>query len=130
VCALTADPFRYSGKVVSIRAYVIVSYHGTFLADRKCSTTIQLVLPEGSVQQPPIKLVSDAAYRGFEAALIDVKPGTLQPKRRLEATFEGRFEYLVEIKEGKHVRVSKGDGPAGYADWQFVLQRVSSVKRK
>jgi len=130
VCALTTNPLKFSGKTVSLRAYVIVDYHGMFLAVRKCKKMLPLVLPEGSQRTPQLTLSNDDSYKLFDAALHDYRPGTLQPKRSVEATFEGRFEYIFEVKDGKEVRVAKGLGPSGSAQWQFVLQRVSGVELK
>ena len=116
LCTLTSNAAAYSGKTVSVKAYVVVDYHGTFLADQRCKKMIPLVLPEGSDRLPRISLVEDEAYKHFDELVHDYRPGTTQPKGRVEAQFEGRFELLSQQSDSRLAR------------WQLVLQRVSSVR--
>lgn len=126
VCSLTSDPATYSGQMVSVRAYLVTDYHGTFIGDRKCKKLILLVLPEGASLAPKISLKEDDAYKRFDEALHDYRPGTSQPRKRIEARFTGRFEYLVQ-REGSTRFPESVRSPLG-AHWQLVLESVSGVR--
>ena len=119
VCSLLQDAAAYSGKLVSVRANVIMDYHGSFLNDETCQRAIPLVLPEASTQTPSLTLVKDDVYQRFDAALHDFDIDTGQPKRRIRAVFRARFEFL------------SGDGPNGRGPlgvrWQLVLVTVSNL---
>ncbi len=130
VCEITRKPVLYSGRVLSVRAYVIVDYHGVFLADPRCKKTLPLILPEGSGRPDELPLRADEAYKQFDAVLQEYGPGGARSRGKLEATFEGRFDYVFQLKDGKRVRVVDGFGPTRTMRWQFVLNRVSNVAPK
>lgn len=126
ICALTSTPAAHSGKMVTVRATVVTDYHGKFLQERRCKKLLLLVLPEGSAMAPAVELKADSVYKRFEEALHDYRPGSAQPKKRVEARFTGRFEYLPLVEAG---RGSKASVPAPLgAQWQLVLQSVSALR--
>ena len=95
LCELLANPLKYAGWTVSVRARVETSYHFVDLFDdENCTGALLLKWPKN-----PSDLQRDAAYAKFEKALNNRKlDDPTELKVRLVATFRGGFESVLEKK--------------------------------
>jgi hypothetical protein len=83
--------------------------------------SIVVIFP-GQIKPPPnFDLVKDDAFSKLEDATYHSRP------IRIEATFEGRFESVVSVRNGKRVTVGKGYGNKHQYDGRIVLHRVSDI---
>jgi len=128
-CRLLTTPERFTGKVVSVRAYVVKYRHGIILHAKDCNGGMFLELRAELDVAPKRKvaLEKDSEYEKFDNALFIFKEGTTELRNRIEATFEGRFDSVYELKNGKRVRVSPGYGPNSLFPSRLVLYKVSDV---
>lgn len=127
LCELYRSPGKYAGKLVQVRATVVggreVSLEppASKTADCPAYLTITLQLPQGVIPKSDFELQDDASYQQYRAAMH-------QPKR-IEATFEGRFDVAFMWKDKVRLRIGEGPG-FGHAesyDAQLVLKRVTDV---
>lgn len=107
LCDLLADPLKYAGHVISIRAQVETWRHGVNLVDQNCKPALLLEWPEN-----PTDLQRGAEYSKFEKALKNRKQDDpTELSVLLVATFRGRFESVLEKKpNGLFVRRPQGFG--------------------
>jgi len=73
---------------------------------------------------PNFDLIQDQSFKEFEDAFYHSRP------IHIEATFEGRFDSVVTVQDGKRARAGKGYGKKHDYDGRIVLQRVSEVTAK
>ena len=128
-CRLKTTPERFTGKVVSVRAYVVKYRHGILLHSNDCDGSVFLEL-RAELDVPPkrqVALMKDSEYEKFYNALFIFKEGTTELRDRIEATFEGRFDSVYGIKNDKRVRVSPGYGQNSLFASRLVLYKVSDV---
>jgi hypothetical protein len=83
-----------------------------------------VVFPNRVRPAPGFDLIKDESFKEFEDALYHPRP------IHIEATFEGRFESVVTVQDGKRIRAGKGYGKKHDYDGQIVLQRVFDVVAK
>src|SRR5436190_1662107 len=105
VCELVDSPKEFNGKYVRVRAQVSSDgIERTNLKDDACQKGVALWIPQDVRKNPDVAKLEDALYRRGS-------PGTMGKK--IDGTFEGRFEWRSKDKPRTHV---------------FVLSRVSDLK--
>lgn len=60
VCDLLNSPAKYNGKLVKLRAKLVLGMHGGALIDAECNASlgaVRLVIPKGSYKDPKILAV-------------------------------------------------------------------------
>jgi hypothetical protein len=95
-------------------------------AEKPCTSWMRVVLvfPKQLRPPPDFDLVRDDSFKEFEDAMYRPRP------IRIEATFEGRFDSVVTVQDGKRTRVGKGYGKKHDYDGRIVLRQVSDVVAK
>jgi hypothetical protein len=127
-CKLLANPENFAGRVISVRARITKSRHGIVLNGEGCDGAILLELRAEVVPKREAVLTKDSEYEKFDQALFIFKPGSTELKNQIEATFEGRFDTALRMKDGKRVRISKGYGQNSILTSRLVLYKVSDVR--
>ena len=129
LCDLAEHPDQYIGKMVEVRASVIGNELWIEDFERKptCSSWmgVIVVLPDQLKPRPDFDVVKNESFN----QLFD----GLRKGRKVQATFEGRFEAVytwtnqkqIWIGEGKEK--SKGFGKKGQYGGRIALHRVSDV---
>jgi hypothetical protein len=114
LCRVLANPQNFAGKLITFRASVIATMHGTYLKQPGCSDSVFMALPQeipnyhGSVRP-----VTDAPFNAFLKARSDFQPDA----PTFEATFSGQLEYSRRPRFGYYKRHRT----------RFVLQSVDAV---
>jgi len=83
--------------------------------------SIVVVFPQQVKPAPDFGLVKDDSFGKFEDAMYHSRP------IHLEATFEGRFDSVVILQDGKRIKAGTGYGKKHAHDGRIVLHRVSDV---
>jgi hypothetical protein len=101
LCKVLARPMDFAGDVISIRASVKATMHGTYLRQSHCADSILVVLPEEILQyRGSVHTVKDAEFEAFLKARLDHRPDAPV----FEATFSGQLEYSARAKFGYYKR--------------------------
>ena len=123
LCDLYQHPDLYAGKIVKVRA--AIAGNDMWIDDftQKCSSwmSIVVVFPEHIRPAPGFDLVRDDSFMEFERAMYHSRP------IHIEATFEGRFDTVVTLQEGRRITVGRGYGRKHMHNGRIVLHRVSGV---
>ncbi|MGH9776271.1 MAG: hypothetical protein ACRD50_15155 [Candidatus Acidiferrales bacterium] len=125
LCELAKAPENYAGKMIEIRAR-ITGYSEPVLDDfsekESCATHFTVILANPDDVKPRAKfdLVRDYSLDKFHQ--------DLQHAMTVEATLEGRFDTVFELKEGKQVRTGKGYGKEHDAEGRLVLRRITKLE--
>ncbi len=127
-CKLLANPENFAGRVISVRARITKSRHGTVLNGEGCDGAILLELRAEVVPKRDAILTKDSEYEKFDQALFIFKPGSTELKNRIDGNFQGRFDTVLRMKDGKCVRNSKGYGQNSILTSRLVLYKVSDVR--
>ncbi len=113
LCDLAKNPDKYAGKTVRVRGWVGGQKDVSLLdvkPTKDCPPEILvIVLPNEANPKPNFQLVEDEAYRTYSSAL--------NRRTHIIGTFEGRFDSAVTLKKGKRVKVGRGFGHRGRADF-------------
>src|SRR5438034_2966164 len=97
VCELVDSPKEFNGKYVRVRAQVSSDgIERTNLKDDACQKGVALWIPQDVRKNPDVAKLEDALYRRGS-------PGTMGKK--IDGTFEGRFEWRSKDKPRTHVFV-------------------------
>jgi hypothetical protein len=127
LCDLYQHPERYAGKMVGVRGSIAGNdmWIDAF-TEKPCSAWMRIVVvfPKQVEPAPKFDLVRDDSFKEFEDAMYHPRP------IHIEATFEGRFDTVVTVQDGKRTRVGKGYGKKHDYDGRIVLQKVSDVVAK
>jgi hypothetical protein len=127
LCDLYQRPDEYAGKIVKVRGTIAGNdmWIDAF-TQKSCSSlmSIVVVFPKQVDPAPDFDLVRDDSFKEFEDAMYHSRP------IRIEATFEGRFDSVVTMRDGRRAKVGKGYGKKHEHDGRIVLHRVSDVLAK
>lgn len=127
LCDLYQHPEQYAGKMVKVRGSIAGNdmWIDVF-AEKSCTSWMRVVVvfPKQVKPPPDFDLVRDDSFKEFEDAMYHPRP------IHIEATFEGRFDSVVTVQDGKRTRVGKGYGKKHDYDGRIVLQKVSDVVAK
>ena len=97
LCKVLDRPQDFAGRMLSIRASVKPTMHGTYLKQPQCPNSILLLLPEEIPNyRGPVRPVKDARFEAFLDARFDHRPDA----PTFEATFSGQLEYSKRGKFG------------------------------
>lgn len=97
LCRVLARPQNFAGKMLTIRAFVKPTMHGTYLKQPGCSDSLFLVLPEEIPKyRGAVRTVKDARFDGFLKARFDSRPDA----PTFEATFSGQLDYSKRAQFG------------------------------
>jgi hypothetical protein len=124
LCDLYQHPDRYAGKMVKVRGTIAGNdmWIDAFTREPCASWMgIVVVLPKWVKPAPDFDLVQDDSFRQFEDAMYHPRP------IHIDATFEGRFDCVVTVSEGKRIKTGEGYGKRHERDGRIVLRRVSDV---
>jgi hypothetical protein len=134
VCQLLAEPARYSGKQVTLKAEVIEPRRIQLVdsANPECGR-IPWMYPTNPDVKPKAKfsLVQDEKFKELQDSIglmLPPPPGSSRERSRIMAVLEGRFDSVYRLKDGKAVRFSQGIGYLGADEEVFVLRRVLRVE--
>ena len=132
MCDLFEHPEQYTGKLVEVRGtsngYPIwlwdVPIHGS---TKTCSgwLNVTTVFPREVSPPPDFDLVRDESLGKFENA-INRHMGII-------ATYEGRFDILYVIRDGKRINLATGKqerrraGRMSFFDARIIIRSVSDV---
>jgi hypothetical protein len=98
LCELYQHPDQYAGKMVRVRGTIAGNdmWIDAF-TEELCSSwmNIVVVFPNQVKPAPDFDLVKDDSFTTFEDAMYHSRP------IHIEATFEGRFDSLVTVQDGK-----------------------------
>ena len=83
--------------------------------------SIVVVFPNQIKPAPDFDLVKDDSFNKFQEAMYHSRP------IHIDATFEGRFDSLVMVRDGKRITIGKGYGKKHQHNGRIVLHRVSDV---
>jgi len=124
LCDLHQHPNQYAGKMVRVRG--TIAGNDMWIDDfteKPCSSwmSIVVVFPQQVKPAPDFGLVKDDSFGKFEDAMYHSRP------IHLEATFEGRFDSVVILQDGKRIKAGTGYGKKHAHDGRIVLHRVSDV---
>lgn len=124
LCDLAKEPDKYAGTMVKVSASVGGRREpvlNDFATPQPCPTHIMvlLVFPEDVKPVPEFDLEKDGSFEKFQAALSN--------SVNIDATFEGRFDSVFALKDGKRVRIARGYGKKKLAQGRLVLRKVSDV---
>lgn len=123
LCELTKNPDGYTGKIVRVRGWIGGQKDVSLLdvePTKDCPPEILvIVLPDQAKPKPDFQLVEDEAYRAYSSAL--------KCRTHITGTFEGRFDSVVTVKNGRRVKIGRGFGHRGRATMRLVLRRVSDL---
>jgi hypothetical protein len=124
LCDLYQHPDQYAGKMVRVRGTIAGNdmWIDAF-TEKACSSwmSIVVVFPNQVKPAPDFDLVKDDSFTAFEDAMYHSRP------IHIEATFEGRFDSVVTVQDGKRTTVGKGYGKKHQHNGRIVLHRVSTV---
>ena len=124
LCDLYQHPDQYVGKMVRVRATIAGNdmWIDAF-TEKACSAwmSIVVVFPNQVKPAPDFDLVKDNSFTTFEDAVHHSRP------IHIEATFEGRFDSVVTVQNGKRTTVGKGYGNKHRHNGRIVLHIVSNV---
>jgi len=124
---------QYAGKMIKVRAgtagaqlWISNAIFGGPV--KTCSAWLDIVVlfPWQVTPHPDFDVVRDASFAKFKDA---INTG----KTRIDATYEGRFEILHVVRDGKRINVMTGKeepkrrGKRGWYDARIVLHQVSDV---
>jgi hypothetical protein len=127
LCDLYQHPDLYTGKMVRVRGTIAGNdmWIDAF-TQKPCPSwmSIVVVFPRQVKPAPDFDLVNDESFKKFEDAMYYPRP------IHIEATFEGRFDSVVAVQDGKRTKVGKGYGKKHEHDGRLVLHRVSEVMAK
>jgi len=130
VCDLVSDPLRFSGTFVSVYGIITKWHHGLEVSDARCKQhALLLEWPDQVEPHPLFEVTRNDQYAKFEDALRTHEPGTIGSKGHIEATVQGRFDYVLsKDKNGKYVRSRQGFGHLNASSVRLIIQSVSNVK--
>jgi hypothetical protein len=124
LCDLYQHPDQYAGKMVRVRGTIAGNdmWIDAF-TEKSCSSwmSVVLVFPKQVKPTPDFDLVKDDSFTKFEDAMYHPRP------IHIEATFEGRFDSVITVQDGKRTTVGKRYGKKHDHDGRIVLHRVSDV---
>lgn len=124
LCDLYQHPDQYAGKMVRVRGTIAGNdmWIDAF-TEKPCSSwmSVIVVFPHQVKPAPDFDLVKDDSFTKFEEAMYHSRP------IHIEATFEGRFESVVTIQDGKRTVVGKKYGKKHEHDGRIILHRVLDV---
>lgn len=124
LCDLYQHPDQYAGKMVRVRGTIAGNdmWIDAF-TEKACSSwmSIVVVFPNQVKPAPDFDLVKDDSFTTFEDAMYHSRP------IHIEATFEGRFDSVVTVQDGKRTTAGKGYGKKHQHNGRIVLHRVSNV---
>lgn len=124
LCDLYQHPDQYAGKMVRVRGTIAGNdmWIDAF-TEKACSSwmSIVVVFPNQVKPAPDFDLVRDDSFTTFEDAMYHSRP------IHIEATFEGRFDSVVTVQDGKRTTVGKGYGKKHQHNGRIALHRVSNV---
>jgi hypothetical protein len=125
LCALYEHPDQYAGKMVRVRG-TIAGYDMWIdaLTEKPCSSWMSVVVtfPDQVKQAAPdFDLVKDDSFAKLQSAMYHSRP------IHIEAIFEGRFDSVVTMQDGKRTTTGRGYGKKHQYDGRIVLHKVSDV---
>lgn len=127
LCDLYQHPDHYAGKIVKVRGTIAGNDMWIDAFEQKpCSSWMSIVVafPDQVKPAPDFNLVRDDSFKQFEDAMYHRRP------IHIEATFEGRFDSVVTLQDGKRTKTDTGYGKKHEHDGRIVLHRVSDVLAK
>jgi len=114
LCRILARPQEFTGKVLTIRATVKPTMHGTYLKQSGCADSILVVLPEEIPNyRGSVRTLQDAQFNDFVKARFDFRPNAPV----FEAAFSGQLEYAKRGVKFGYYRNHRA---------RFVLRAVES----
>jgi len=131
ICELVAHPEKYAGQTVRVRGSISKGWTaapkpirevsiGEPWASATCPGVLLVVIfPQAVKPQQDFNLEQDEALGRFQKALRE--------RTHIEATFEGRFDSVFAIQDGKRVKIGKGFGRGSRATMGLVLRKVSDL---
>lgn len=133
MCELYEHPEQYSGKMVKVRggslgAELSISNVTLDGPVKTCSAFLDIIVlfPWQVNPSPGFDVVRDESFAKLEDAINS-------RVMRIDATYEGRFDLLHVIRDGKRINVTTGKaerrrvGKMSYYDARIVLHQVSDV---
>lgn len=124
LCDLYQHPDQYAGKMVKVRGTIAGNdmWIDAF-TEKPCSSSMSVVVvfPNQVKPAPDFDLVKDDSFTKFENAMYHARP------IHIDATFEGRFDSVITVQDGKRTTVGKRYGKKHEHDGRIVLYRVSDV---
>jgi hypothetical protein len=128
VCELLAKPEQFSGKLVVFQADLI-NPRRIALKDGNCER-ILLTFPNDpdTKPKPKFKLVQDESYKRLMASVGVLVPMPPQKPGRITATFEGRFDSVFILRNGKKVQRDPRSLRLAADEVRLVLRKVSDVR--
>jgi hypothetical protein len=127
LCELYQHPDHYAGKMVKVRGTIAGNDMWIdAIAKTPCSSwmSIVVVFPKQVKPVPDFDLVRDDSFREFENAMYHPRP------IHIDAMFEGRFDSVVSVQDGRRTKTGRGYGKGHEHDGRLVLHRVSDVIAK
>jgi len=124
LCDLYKEPQRFSGKMVQVRGSITGHKEPElqdFSGQASCSGyfTILLVLPADVNPAPGFRLEVNSSFQKYQQALHE--------SARIEATMEGRFDSVLDMRDEKLVRGGNPYGKKHLADGRLVLHRMTDI---
>lgn len=131
VCQLFEHPEHYIGKMIKVRGASVGAriWLSNAISDGSvCSAWLDVVVlfPAQVSLTSDLDVVRDESLKKLEGAINS-------RGMHIEATYEGRFEFLYEIRGGKRVNLTTGKqerkrvGRMSFYDARIVLHKVSDV---
>jgi hypothetical protein len=128
VCELLSKPEGFSGKQVTFQATQMNSRR-KILVDGDCGRVL-LVFPGDEEVRPKAKfqLLEDDSFKKFMDAQSELLPMPPKKPGRITATFEGRFDSVFTLRNGRKVKGDPRSIRLAADEVRLVLRRVSDVK--
>jgi hypothetical protein len=128
VCELLAKPEEFSGKQVTFHA-TLMNPRRKVLVDGDCGRVL-LVFPGDEEVRPKAKfqLLEDDSFKQLMDAQSELLPMPPKKPGRITATFEGRFDSVFILRNGRKVNRDPRSILLAADEVRLVLRRVSDVK--
>jgi hypothetical protein len=128
VCELLAKPEEFSGKQVIFHA-TLINPRRKALVDGDCGRVF-LVFPGDEEVRPKaeFQLLEDDSFKKLMDAQSQLLPMPPKKPGRITATFEGRFDSVFSLRNGRKVKRDPRSIRLAADEVRLVLRRVSSVK--
>ena len=129
LCDLYQRPEQYAGSMIRVRAGSVGGelrlediLHDSPVEPCRAYMHIVAVFPDQVKPAPGFQIVQDESYKKLVEALH--YPGPIH----IDATYEGRFDSVIVMHDGKREKTGKGYGKGHRYDGRIVLQKISNVQ--
>lgn len=127
ICELVRSPEKYSGQQVSVHAR-IANPQRMVLENGECGRVL-LVFPADQQVRPKakFKLLEDDNFKRLMEARSELVPPPTRMPGRVSATFQGRFDSVFTLKEGRKVQRDPRSMRLAVDEFRLVLHRITEV---